>query len=225
MFGVQRNWHVRAIAIGGVVLIHVVVIASILQRRAERSTAGGARPMFGAIVSEKGENTRGGIKVAPVDSPPPANSIPVADDRAVPDSRWKFDAFEIWPSRVVQSGPNELSSFTGRPATALNPLEPPTPSGKRYFVPVSSTLRMRSWVRPDYLPSSAEAGETGFAQLELHIDEAGKPVEIHLVHSTGFPDLDQSALQAARGWTFSSPLNHAQPVRTWAEMEIRFQAR
>jgi protein TonB len=180
--------------------------------------------MFGAIVSQIGDTTRGGIKVSPVDSPPARNSAPVPDDRAVPDSRWRFNAFEVWPSRAVQSGPSELSSFTGRSATPLTPLAPPAPSDKRYFVPISSTLRLRGWVRPDFLPSYAEGGEEGSAQLELHIDASGRPIEINLVRGTGFPDLDRSALQAARAWTFSAPLNHARPVSTWAEIEIRFQA-
>jgi protein TonB len=117
----------------------------------------------------------------------------------------------------------ELSSFTGRSATPLQPIAPP-PGSKNWRVPVTSTLRLVRWMRPDYSLASAGAGEEGTALIEIHIDESGNALEIHLVRGTGFGALDEAALTAARAWRFAPPLNHSQPVRTWAEIEIHFHA-
>ncbi len=213
MFGVQRNWHIRAAAIGGVVLIHVVVIFSIMQRRVELSTEAGSGAFFSPIISKRGKQSPGGVQ----------RTQTPAEPLAVADSRWRFPPVDIWPSHLKAVTSTELSWFTGRSATPLQPIEPPPGSNKR-GIPASSTLRLLRWVRPGYSTDSSSAGEEGTALLELHIDESGKPLEINLTRSTGFASLDQSALQAARVWTFSPPLDHSQPVRTWAEIEIRFHA-
>ncbi len=215
MFGVQRNWHIRAIAIGGVVLIHVIVIVSVLQRRAERSTEAGSRAFLSPLISQRGEQTPGGVTRS--QNPPPTH----IDGVAIPESRWKFPPVDIWPSHVTAVPSTELSSFTGRSATPLQPIAPP-PGAKNNRIPATSTLRLLRWMRPDYSPTAASAGEEGTALLELHIDDSGNPLEINLLQGTGFADLDQAALQAARVWTFAPPLNHTQPVRTWAQIEIRF---
>jgi hypothetical protein len=84
MFGVQRNWHIRAAAIGAVILIHVIVIFSILQRRAERNIEAGSRAVLSPIISERGERTRGGISRS-------QNPIETRiDGEAIADSRWRF---------------------------------------------------------------------------------------------------------------------------------------
>jgi periplasmic protein TonB len=217
MFGVRRTWHARAIAIGGVILIHVVVIISIAQRRAEVNTESGSRAMFSPVVTERGKPTEGGVRRTQDPSAPSVDGV------AIPDSRWRFPVVEIWPSRAKALEGTQLSSFTNRSATPLQPIEPPAGSSK-HAIPITATLRLLRWVRPDYSPEWASAGHEGTAVLELHVDESGRPLEINLLRRTGFPDLDQSALQAARAWTFSPPLNHSQPVRTWAEIEIRFEA-
>lgn len=219
MFGVQRNWHVRAAAIGGVVLIHVVVIISILQHRAEVNTEGGSREMFRPVIHEGG----GEQKLTGLRRKPTYEQDQVIDDEAVADSEWRFPPADIWPSHANSVPGTELSSFTGKSATPLDPIEPPPGAGK-HGVPVTSTLRLLRWMRPNYSPESAGAGEEGTALLRLHIDESGKPLDVHLAQSTRFARLDESALQAARAWTFSPPLNHSQPVSTWAQIEIRFHA-
>jgi TonB family protein len=215
MFGVQRNWHIRAIAIGGVVLIHVIVIFSILQHRAERNTEAGSRAFVSPIVSERGEQTPGGVARS---QNPTETRI---DGEAIADSRWRFPPVDIYPSHVKAVPSTELSSLTGRSATPLRPIAPP-PGSKNKRIPATSTLRLVRWMRPDYSLATAEAGEEGTALVELHLDESGSGIEIHLVHGTGFADLDEATLAAARAWTFAPPLNHSQPVRTWAEIEIRF---
>jgi len=219
MFGVQRNWHVRAAAIGGVVLIHVVVIVSILQRRAEVNTQGGSREMFLPVIHEGGgEQKLTGLRRKAV-----YDEDKVIDDEAIADSEWRFPPADIWPSHANAVPGTELSSFTGRSATPLAPIEPSPGSGK-HGMPVTSTLRLLRWMRPNYSPESANAGEEGAALLRLHIDESGKPFDIHLAQGTGFASLDQSALQAAHAWIFSPPLDHSRPVSTWAQIEIRFHA-
>ncbi len=53
-----------------------------------------------------------------------------------------------------------------------------------------------------YPAASRELGESGVVVLRLLIDEQGRPQSIDVARSSGFPRLDQEALQAMRAARF-----------------------
>ena len=70
--------------------------------------------------------------------------------------------------------------------------------------------------------SSRRAGEKGTVTLKVLIDATGRPAEVTLQASSGFPALDQSAVSAVRAARFRPYAEGgvAQPV--WVLIPINF---
>lgn len=59
-----------------------------------------------------------------------------------------------------------------------------------------------SRTKPLYPLASRKKGESGTVVLLVRLDERGKPKEISVHSSSGYPALDKSALTAVRNWKF-----------------------
>lgn len=70
-------------------------------------------------------------------------------------------------------------------------------------VPAAKSFSIQSRVDPTYPPASRRAGEQGRVLLELIVGPNGKPTEVKILRSSGFPMLDESAVMAVRKWKFS----------------------
>jgi periplasmic protein TonB len=73
--------------------------------------------------------------------------------------------------------------------------------------PVSKSLaelQLTRKVDPAYPPASRRADEEGTVLVKLIVAANGRVVDARVERSSGFPRLDQAALQAVRNWQFSS---------------------
>ena len=70
--------------------------------------------------------------------------------------------------------------------------------------PVAETANMKvnSRVDPVYPPASRRAGEEGTGVFRVLVDANGRPIEVSVLNSSGFPRLDEAALAAIRKWAF-----------------------
>ena len=55
------------------------------------------------------------------------------------------------------------------------------------------------------------------------VDENGHPKDVTVKTSTGFPRLDQAAIEAIRHWTFNPAVRGAQKVTAWTSVKVTFQ--
>src|SRR5579872_5713045 len=78
-----------------------------------------------------------------------------------------------------------------------------------------SNLQVEHRTEPVYPPASRRAGEEGVTVLRVLVDERGHPGDVSIVQSSGFPRLDQSAVDAIRRWTFAAARNGGQTVRAY----------
>lgn len=86
------------------------------------------------------------------------------------------------------------------PAAVAAPAPPPPPPAPREFQ--ASAV---SYLVPPVLTYprvSRELGEQGSALLRVLVDERGRPTDIQVVKSSGYPRLDQQAVQAMRAARF-----------------------
>lgn len=86
------------------------------------------------------------------------------------------------------------------PAAVAAPAPPPPPPAPREFQ--ASAV---SYLVPPVLTYprvSRELGEQGSALLRVLVDERGRPTDIQVVKSSGYPRLDQQAVQAMRNARF-----------------------
>lgn len=76
--------------------------------------------------------------------------------------------------------------------------------------------------KPVYPPSSRRLGEEGKVVLRVHVDVEGRPGEIELKHSSGFPRLDTAAREAVTQWRFVPARRGDEAVAAWVLVPIVF---
>ncbi|MDR0225477.1 MAG: energy transducer TonB [Burkholderiaceae bacterium] len=75
---------------------------------------------------------------------------------------------------------------------------------------------------PFYPPEARQLGQQGRVVVRVLVDEQGKVAEAVVKESSGHPLLDQAALAAARGWSFTPGRRHGMPEAMWARVPIHF---
>ena len=76
---------------------------------------------------------------------------------------------------------------------------------------------------PRYPELARKLGQEGRVVLTVAVDSTGHPVRVELKKGSGFPLLDESALQAVRGWKFQPKRVGSLPVESTIDVPIRFQ--
>lgn len=79
--------------------------------------------------------------------------------------------------------------------------------------------------KPPYPSISRRMGEEGVVQLRVSVDAGGNVQQIEIHRSSGYPRLDQSALQTVRRWRFVPARQGNQPVSSWVIVPIQFSLR
>lgn len=147
---------------------------------------------------------------AQIDEPEPAKpeSLPVARSQPTVD---------VPPPEVpVIEAPAEMAiSVPPAPLVA----EPLASSA----VVESTSLKVTRRVDPVYPPASRRMDEQGAVRLRVMVDERGRPQEVQVAESSGFPRLDEAAVSAVRRWVFAPAVQDAVAVPTWTQVSVVFQ--
>lgn len=148
-----------------------------------------------------------------IDSPPTEQSEPVPVVKPDLDS----PPIETPPMENTIPEP-EIVTDTPAPAAIIAEAAPPQP-------PVGETANMKvnRRVDPVYPASSRRDGEQGTGLFRVLVDERGKPIEVQVMTSSGFPRLDQAALEAIRKWTFSPAMQSGTAVKSWTRVSVAFK--
>jgi len=75
---------------------------------------------------------------------------------------------------------------------------------------------------PAYPAMSRRLGEEGRVVLRVFVDIDGRPEQVELKNSSGFPRLDQAAEDAVRRWKFVPAKRGEEAVATWVAVPIVF---
>jgi protein TonB len=84
-------------------------------------------------------------------------------------------------------------------------------------------LKTASRVEPTYPPVSRRAGEEGVVRLKVLVDEKGRPKDVQIAQSSGFPRLDEAAKQAVSRWKFVAATNGSSAVQAWTQVAVNFK--
>lgn len=136
---------------------------------------------------------------------------------------------------------NEMQAPMPAPEARPQPLAQPTVPAVAAPVNVAASAApepARPPAAPKTLPSSAvrylvppvlnyprvsrELGEAGTVRVKVLVDEQGRPKEIELLRSSGFPRLDQEAMRAMRGARFQPYVEDGVPRAVWAPAQLTF---
>ncbi len=91
--------------------------------------------------------------------------------------------------------------------------------------PVGETANMTvsRRVDPVYPPSSRRAGEEGTGMFRVLVDQKGRPSQVEVLKSSGFPRLDEAAMQAIRKWAFKPAMQGGAAVQSWTRVQVAFR--
>ena len=112
---------------------------------------------------------------------------------------------------------------TTEPSQNSKPVTSPTTTvGSLTIAPGIVSLAYRS--SPLHFPTQAlRMHMQGSVLLRVLVDENGKPVDVEIERSSGYPLLDKSAReQVLAGWQFQPAVIDGHAVRAWARVPVNF---
>jgi protein TonB len=147
------------------------------------------------------------VKPAPAPIPPPN---PVVDPAPAPKPA---------PPPVVTEAPPP-PAFTAPPAEVKKPEPAPPP-----VIPPRVDASQLNNPIPPYPSISRRLGEEGKVLLDVDILADGSVGEVKIKTSSGYPRLDQAALEAVKHWHYVPASRGGQPISYWYVQPIVFSLR
>jgi protein TonB len=214
----------RRAAIALVVALHVLAAVALMQMGAVREAVRQTAPIFATLIP------------APVPAPPPAAAErgPAPSPRPVPRPVVPPPPIAAATSTVpaaVETAPTPSDAPIAPAATPVPPMPPvaaapaaptevPAPIAPRTLS--ASEVGFIDPPRPAYPPLSRKAGEQGRVLLRVLVDEAGRPAQVLLLQSSGYPRLDEAAAAAVRRARFRSTTDNGIAHAVWVLMPVNF---
>jgi protein TonB len=85
-----------------------------------------------------------------------------------------------------------------------------------------SHARYLSNPKPDYPAAARRRHQEGVVLVSVEVGTDGRPSDVALGRSSGFPLLDQAAVQAVRRWIFAPAQEAGFPVASRVDVPVRF---
>ena len=156
---------------------------------------------------------------------PPVHREKVVPKVVSPPARTPPPPRETSP-RAVSVPASRLASLTPSPAPTR---APPTEANASpaaaaaALIPPRPVAGMETNRAPTYPEIALRRGEAGRVMLRVSVSVHGRPIEVDVAQSSGYPILDSAALSAVRQWQFIPATQAGTPVAAIAEVPIRFQ--
>lgn len=207
----------RRAVVAGMVGVHVLAGWALLQVPAVREAVGEVAPMMVELIAP-----------TPVAPPPPPPKVAPTPPPPAPVLAAKPPPIPVpTPTFVAPPPPPEpppLAAPTAPPVPAAPPA-PPAPPAPAPAAPRVVQLSSTDWIRePDlnYPLASQRLGEQGVATVRAVFDTKGKPTQVSLLKSSGFPRLDQEALNATKRSLVKPLLENGVPIVFAASFQLEF---
>ena len=78
-------------------------------------------------------------------------------------------------------------------------------------------------IKPDYPKGARQRGEQGDVVVEIRVNAEGTVDEVKVATSSGFPELDEAAVRAARAAKFSPARSGRDAVASTARLKLQFK--
>jgi periplasmic protein TonB len=209
-----------------VVLLHVAIVAGLLQVDATRSALTAAVPIVVRLITPQEPQGRvetppKALAVAQVHRPKPATPPPLTT--TVTEAPSSFVA----PSPAIEA-PVPDPQPAPAPSTAAVSVPAPVvsaPAAPAAVTPPSFNADYLNNPAPAYPTVSRRLREEGKVVLRVFVNEQGAPAEVQLKNSSGFARLDSVAVDTVKHWRFLPARRGAEPVAAWVLVPISFSLR
>jgi protein TonB len=192
-----------------IVLLHIAAGWLMLQLPALREAAEQAAPLMVSVVSAE--------RPLPAAEPlpqPRALHAPLPPVLAVPTVEWT-------PAAPVAAPVGPVTPI----AEALAPAPQPTPRAPPPAAEKQIAITEVAYLSPPVLlyPLAARRSrEEGLVQVQVRVDEQGRPERFVIVRSSGHARLDEAALQTVRATRFKPYTENGSPLPFWVVMPLLF---
>jgi len=188
-------------------LLHVAIFALSPQHP--------AKPWPQAIQASLRPMVNEAIKIAqPSVAPPPAAPTPSPRAPRMAASRVQ-QAAAVVPAPVAGEGHRSQAAPEVASKSVAAPAQPAVAEARFD----ASYLQNP---KPSYPLVSRRQGEEGTVQLRVRVSRDGRPLEVRLKTSSGFPRLDQAAQAAVEGWRFQPATRGDEAIESWVAVPIKF---
>lgn len=218
---INSNTAGNAVTFAGVVLLHVLGLVWAAQQLSVSDPVITPPSVVGVLVAPEPEPAPPPPK--PVPPPPKPQPKPVAKPEPKPVAKptpkptpRPEPVREIVPEPVQQAAPTVPSP----PAPTVQAA--PAPEAPVPITPPRTDAAHLNNPAPPYPPLSRRLGEQGRVMLDVFILPDGSVGEIKLNRSSGFPRLDNAALQAVKTWKYVPARRGDKPIPFWYVQPVSF---
>ena len=200
----------------GVLLAHAVVIWWVIHRLASPILTGSKdQVILASVVSQL--PTPAATQAVPVRAATPAPPLrPAVQQTAAPTDKAAPSAQAASPSAPAAT----TDSPTSTTATAASAR--PAPSNAATLVLPSSDADYLNNPPPAYPRMSRRMGEQGTVLVRVFISAEGRAEKAEIRTSSGYPRLDEAALETVQRWRYVPGQRAGRPEAMWFNVPIRF---
>jgi protein TonB len=144
--------------------------------------------------------------------------------KVVPRQPQKVQPLPVLASQT-QSATSTFVVPAQPPAPAVLPAPAPAPvavAAAELLVEARFDADYLSNPKPPYPRASRQLAETGTVYLRVHVGPEGQALKVELKRSSGFPRLDQSALDTVALWRFVPAKRGTIQVASWVVVPVVF---
>jgi periplasmic protein TonB len=210
----------NAVTFAGVVLLHVLGLVWAAQQLSVSDPVITPPSVVGVLVAPEPEPAPPPPKpVPPPPKPEPKPVVPKPTPKPTPKPVAKPE-----PVREVAQEPVQQAAPTPPTPPAAPPVQQaaPAPEAPAPVTPPRTDAAHLNNPAPQYPALSRRLGEQGRVMLDVYILPDGSVGEIKLNRSSGFPRLDNAALQAVKTWKYVPAKRGDKPIPFWYVQPVSF---
>lgn len=210
----------NAVTFAGVVLLHVLGLVWAAQQLSVSEPVVTPPSVVGVLVAPEPEPAPPPPKPVPPPPKPEPKPVPTPKPVAKPTPK---PTPKPEPVREVAQEPVQQAAPTP-PAPPSAPVQQatPAPEAPAPVTPPRTDAAHLNNPAPQYPALSRRLGEQGRVMLDVYILPDGSVGEIKLNRSSGFPRLDNAALQAVKTWKYVPAKRGDNPIPFWYVQPVSF---
>ena len=210
----------NAVTFAGVVLLHVLGLVWAAQQLSVSEPVVTPPSVVGVLVAPEPEPAPPPPKPVPPPPKPEPKPVPTPKPVAKPTPK---PTPKPEPVREVAQEPVQQAAPTP-PAPPSAPVQQatPAPEAPAPVTPPRTDAAHLNNPAPQYPALSRRLGEQGRVMLDVYILPDGSVGEIRLNRSSGFPRLDNAALQAVKTWKYVPAKRGDKPIPFWYVQPVSF---
>ena len=148
---------------------------------------------------------------------PPQNEIKPPQDEKPP---------EVKPEKPLRREPGEIKFPEPKEDVRLkteDAMAASAPTAAPRQARLDAPPKPKRNIKPDYPKGARQRGEQGDVVLEIRVNAEGMVDEVKVATSSGFPELDEAAVRAARAAKFSPARSGRDAVASTARLKLQFK--